>query len=165
MPRPGFTHRAEGHEGEEIRLHPVDGGLVIPASQETQAKVQPGLRAQGSEWPGPGRAERLPEGGHLASDQGLDLCFRAGSVECVVYPGVRLQQGFGVSGRGVGFGFIGYSVFGPAPHPAHTHTLPVPKLGLQVPLDCSSEEEPLAAPGLLRSSPTLVRATPLQLLG
>ena len=46
MPRPGFTHRAEGHEGEEIRFHPVDGGLVNPACQETQAKIQPGLRAQ-----------------------------------------------------------------------------------------------------------------------
>lgn len=81
-------------------------------------------------------------------------------MDCVVYPGVRLQRGFCVSGKGAGFGFIGYSVFGAAPHPAHTHTLPVPRLGLQVPFDCSSEEEPLAAPGLLRSSPTLVRATP-----
>lgn len=72
MPRPGFTHRAEEHEGEEIRLHPLDGGLVIPASQETQAKVQPELRAQCTEGPGPGQAGRLPGGGHLACDQGLD---------------------------------------------------------------------------------------------
>lgn len=86
-------------------------------------------------------------------------------MDCVIYPSVRLQRGFGVSGRGAGFGFIGCSVFGAAPCPAHTHTLPVPRLGLQVPFDCSSEEEPQAAPGLLRSSPVLVRATPLQLLG
>lgn len=54
-------------------------------------------------------------------------------MDCVIYPGVRLQRGFGVSGRGAGFGFIRCSVFGAAPCPAHTHTLPVPRLGLQVP--------------------------------
>lgn len=51
----------------------------------------------------------------------------------------------------VGFGFIGYPDFSPALNSALT--LLVPTLGLQDPIDFPSEEEPLAALGLLRLSP------------
>lgn len=109
-------------------------------------------RAQSAEWPG--QAGRLLEGGHLACDQGLDLCFRAGSVKYKLYPRVRLQSGLSVRGGGTGLGFAGSLAFGPAPHPSS------PQMGLQVPLDFSSEEGSLAASDLLRSGAT--PSTPLQ---
>ena len=87
----------------------------------------------------------------MECDWELDLGFRTGNVGCRIYPRVRLQSGLSVSERGVGFGFTKCPVFGPVVYPAYT--LPVLKLGFQGPFDFSSEEGPVAAPCLLRSSP------------
>lgn len=56
------------------------------------------------------------------------------------------------SWRGWGFGFTGWSVFGPASDTAHT--LPVPKLGLRDPSDFSSEEDTWLSQACLGPDPT-----------
>lgn len=85
-------------------------------------------------------------------DQGQDLGFRTGMTEYKAY-----SQGWVIvrtlwSWRGWGFGFIGWSVFGPTSDPAHT--LSVPKLGLRGPSDFSSEEDTWLSQACLGPDPT-----------
>lgn len=89
-------------------------------------------------------------------DQGQDLGFRTGMTEYKAY-----SQGWVIvrtlwSWRGWGFGFIGWSVFGPTSDPAHT--LSVPKLGLRGPSDFSSEEDTWLSQACLVQTPLIEAA-------